>query len=259
MQNLNGKIAIVTGASRSTSIGPAICLSFAKAGADVFFTHWTKFDEIEGNGMEIDFPNVLCEKIKSFGVRAEHMTLDLSLLESPIKLLEAVEETLGTANVLVNNATYESPTNFRDFNTEILDKHYKVNNSGTLMLSVEFAKRYEKVFEKKKDGRIINLVSGGPDPNNLAYIATKGMIIAITEPLSVALAPVGITVNSINPGPTDSGWMKDDIKNYLLPQFPAGRIGKPEDAAKVITFLASDDSYWLTGQTIRCEGGFLGK
>lgn len=259
MKPLNGKVAIVTGASRSTGIGAAICLSLAKAGADIFFTHWSKFDEKEGNGLEVGFPTILSEKIKSFGVRSEHIPLDLSLDESSTKLLEAVEETLGTACILVNNATYESPSNFRNLNTKILDKHYKVNNSGTLMLSVEFAKRYEEVFVNKKDGRIINLVSGGPDPNNLAYIATKGMIIAITEPLSVALAPIGITVNSINPGPTDSGWINKDIKDFLLPQFPTGRIGKPEDAAKVITFLASDDAYWLTGQTIRCEGGFLGK
>jgi len=259
MKHLNGKIAIVTGASRSTGIGAAICLSLAKAGADIFFTHWSKFDEKEGNGIEIGFPTILCEKIKSYGVRAEQMPLDLALEESPIKLLEAVEETLGTACILVNNATYESPTNFRYFSTKMLDKHYKVNNSGTLMLSVEFAKKYEKEFENRKDGRIINLVSGGPDPNNLAYIATKGMIIAITEPLSVALAPIGITVNSINPGPTDSGWINEDVKVHLQAQFPTGRLGKPEDTAKVITFLASDDSYWLTGQTIRCEGGFLGK
>ncbi|MEK4750217.1 SDR family oxidoreductase [Niallia sp. FSL W8-0177] len=259
MKPLNGKVAIVTGASRSTGIGAAICLSLAKAGADIFFTHWSKFDEKEGNGIEVGFPTMLSEKIKSFGVRSEHISLDLSLDESPTKLLEAVEETLGTACILVNNATYESPSNFRELNTKMLDKHYKVNNSGTLMLSVEFAKKYEKVFRTKKDGRIINLVSGGPDPNNLAYIATKGMIIAITEPLSVALAPIGITVNSINLGPTDSGWINEDIKDYLLAQFPTGRLGKPEDVAKVITFIASDDSYWLTGQTIRCEGGFLGK
>ncbi|TXC79029.1 SDR family oxidoreductase [Metabacillus litoralis] len=259
MKQLDGKIAIVTGASRSTSIGAAICLSLAKAGADVFFTHWSKFDETEGNGSEKDFPSLLCEKLRSFGVRAEHLPLDLSLLESPTKLLDTVEKTLGTANILINNATYESPVNFREFNTAILDKHYKVNNSGTIMLSVEFAKRYEKAFTNNKDGRIINLVSGGPDPNNLAYIATKGMIIAITEPLSVALAPLGITVNSINPGPTDSGWMNKEIREYLLPQFPTGRLGKPEDAAKIIMFLASDDSYWITGQTIKSEGGFLGK
>lgn len=87
------------------------------------------------------------------------------------------------------------------------------------MLSIEFAKRYEKVFKDKKDGRIINLVSGGPDPNNLTYISTKGMIIAITEPLSVALAPIGITVNSINPGPTDSGWINEDIKDFYYLSF----------------------------------------
>jgi 3-oxoacyl-[acyl-carrier protein] reductase len=259
MTQLKGKIAIVTGASRSTGIGAAICLSLAKAGADVFFTHWSPFDEKEGNGIEIAYPNVLREEIRSFGVRAEHMELDLSSIDSPLMLLSRVEETLGTANILINNAAYESPVNFRNFNTEILDKHYKVNNSGTLMLSVEFAKRYENTYPNKKDGRIINLVSGGPDPNNLAYIATKGMIIAVTEPLSIALAPVGITYNSIDPGPTDSGWMNEEIRNYLLPQFPSGRVGMPEDAAKVIAFLASGDSYWITGQTIKSEGGFLGK
>ncbi|WP_204464434.1 SDR family oxidoreductase [Shouchella xiaoxiensis] len=259
MKPLHGKIAIVTGASRAQGIGAAICLALAEAGVDIFFTHWSSFDEVEGNGKEVHFPDVLCEQIKSLGVRANQMPLDLSLEEAPIMLLEAVEQSLGTASILVNNATYESPTNFRDLNAEMLTKHYKVNNLGTLMLSVEFAKKYEKSFKDKKAGRIINLVSGGPDPNNLAYIATKGMIIAATEPLSVALAPIGITVNSINPGPTDSGWMNDEIKNHLLPQFPSGRIGKPEDVAKTISFLSSDDSYWLTGQTIRSEGGFLGK
>ncbi|WP_332699073.1 SDR family oxidoreductase, partial [Halalkalibacter lacteus] len=174
-------------------------------------------------------------------------------------IMDRVEETLGTPSILVNNATFESPTNFRTLNTEILDMHYKVNNSGTLMLSVEFAKRFEKSFSERKDGRIINMISKGPDPNNLAYIATKGMVIAITEPLSVALASIGITVNSVNPGPTDSGWINEEIRNHLLPLFPTGRIGVPEDAARLITFLASDDSSWITGQIIKSDGGFLGK
>ena len=103
------------------------------------------------------------------------------------------------------------------------------------------------------------MVSKGPDPNNLAYIASKGMLIAITEPLSVGLAPVGITVNSIDPGPTDSGWITDEIRNHLLPMFPSGRIGEPEDAARLINFLASEESRWITGQLIKSEGGFIGK
>lgn len=259
MKQLNKKVAIVTGASRSTGIGAAVCLALAHEGVDIFFTHWSSFDEIEGNGGERDFPNVLCDKIRKIGVRSDHMQVDLSDMNSPVLILDKVEETLGTPCILVNNATYESPTNLRTFNGEILDKHYMVNNRGTLMLSMEFARRYEFSFPQEKIGRILNLVSGGPDPNNLAYIATKGMIIAITEPLSVALAPIGITVNSVNPGPTDSGWINDDLKRDLLPLFPTGRLGEPADAAKIIKFLASEDSYWITGQVIKSEGGFLGK
>lgn len=164
------------------------------------------------------------------------MALDLSLEESPNNLLNTVQNKLGTASILVNNATYEAPTNFHTLTSENLDNHYQVNNRGTLLLAVEFAKRYEQQFPNEKKGRIINLVSRGPDPNNIAYIATKGMTIPTTEPLSVALAPIGITVNSIDPGPTDTGWINKEIKNILLPFFPTGRIGRPEDAAKLITF-----------------------
>ncbi|MGM0751553.1 MAG: SDR family oxidoreductase [Bacillota bacterium] len=259
MINLIGKVAIVTGASRSKGIGAAICRTLASAGADIFFTHWTSFDDTSGNGVEKEFPDTLCEELKEMGVRAFHMEADLSDEASPSRIMDRVEETLGTSCILVNNATFESPTNYQTLNRDILDKHYQVNNSGTLMLTMEFARRYEKAFPERKDGRIINMVSKGPDPNNLAYIASKGMLIAITEPLSVGLAPIGITVNSVDPGPTDSGWINEELKGHLLPMFPMGRIGEPEDAAKLIRFLASDDSGWISGQLIKSEGGFLGK
>ncbi|RDI41088.1 SDR family oxidoreductase [Falsibacillus pallidus] len=258
-KNLKDKIAIVTGASRANGIGAAVCMSLAEAGADVFFTRWTPFDENEGNGIEKGFPEFLADKITNLGVRCAHMELDLSKADSALKLLSEVERTIGTPSILVNNATFESPSNFRSLNADILYRHYQVNNFGTIILSTEFAKRYEKVFSGQKGGRIINLVSGGPDPNNLAYIATKGAIIAITEPLSIALAPIGITVNSVNPGPTDTGWMSDDIKAQLTTLFPMGRVGVPEDAANLINFLASNESQWITGQVIKSEGGFLGK
>ncbi|MGD6818696.1 SDR family oxidoreductase [Metabacillus sp. 84] len=259
MTNLKGKIAIVTGASRANGIGAAVCLSLAEAGADIFFTHWSPFDENEGNGIELEFPKLLADKLAIIGTRCYHMELNLSEPDSSVKLLNEVERTMGTPSILVNNATYESPSDFKSLNADILHQHYQVNNYGTILLSTEFAKRYEKTFSGQKGGRIINLVSGGPDPNNLAYIATKGAIIAITEPLSVGLAPIGITVNSVNPGPTDTGWMDEDIKAHLSNLFPMGRVGVPSDAAKLICFLASNDSEWITGQIIKSEGGFLGK
>lgn len=259
LKSLQGKIAVVTGASRSEGIGSAICLALAEAGADIFFTHYCAFDQLEGNGEEPEWPAILCEKIKQIGVRSNHMEADLSDPDMPNAILEQIEKTLGTPSILINNATYELQADFRSLNIDILDKHYKVNNSGTISLSIEFAKRFEQVYPGHKNGRIIFLVSGGPDPTNLAYIATKGMLIAITEPLAVALAPIGITVNALNPGPTDSGWMDDELKKQFLPMFPMGRVGTPQDAAKVLTFLASDESGWMTGQHLKADGGFLGK
>ncbi|GIP65088.1 hypothetical protein J32TS6_36430 [Virgibacillus pantothenticus] len=131
MERLTGKTAIVTGVSYSEGIGTATCLSLAKAGADIFFTHWSPTDEAEGR-LERDFPNKLCEKIISFEVRSDHIQLDLSIEESPNTLLNAAQESLGTANILVNNATYEVPTSFRTLTPETLDNHYQMNNRGTL-------------------------------------------------------------------------------------------------------------------------------
>ena len=103
------------------------------------------------------------------------------------------------------------------------------------------------------------MVSGqdiSPEPGNLAYVATKGAISIFTKSVAVELAPHNITVNGVDPGPTDSGWMNDELKEFLLPKFPMGRIGEPRDAAKLILFLASDESKWVTGQIIHSNGGF---
>jgi 3-oxoacyl-[acyl-carrier protein] reductase len=258
--DLRGTIAIVTGASRSQGIGTAVCRTLAAAGADIFFTHWEAFDAAEGNGREVGWPERLCEELQRMGVRAAHMEADLTDSEMPERILDQAEATLGgTPAILINNAAFCAPTEFRSMDAHELDSHYAVNNRGTILLSTAFARRFEEKRAGHRDGRIIFLVSKGPDPLNLAYIATKGALIALTEPLATALAPVGITVNAVDPGPTDSGWITDEMREYFLPQFPMGRIGIPEDAAKLIRFLASEDAGWITGQHIKSEGGFLGK
>jgi 3-oxoacyl-[acyl-carrier protein] reductase len=259
MNSLNNKIAIVTGASRLHGIGTAICRSLARQGAHIFFTHWHSFDESEGNGGEKNWPDQLCAELVSIGVRASHIEADLANPETPARIMDEAEKRLGNASILINNAAYCASTSFRSLNVKSLDQHYAVNNQGTILLSTEFARRFELHHPQGHPGRIIFMVSKGPDPDNLAYIATKGALIALIEPLSVGLAPLQITVNGFDPGPTDSGWMNEKLKEHFLPMFPMGRIGLPEDAAKTISFLASDESQWITGQVIRSEGGFLGK
>lgn len=250
------RLALVTGAGRERGIGAAVCRSLAQAGVDIFFTHWSPYDRRMPWGAEEDEPDRLQSQIRALGVRCEHLMIDLGTVEAPQQIMQAVYDRLGPATILVNNAVHDDFTApFDRLDASILDAYYAVNMRGTLLLSIEFARR----FKGLTSGRIINLTSGqgrGAMPGKLAYAATKGAIEAFTITLAVEVAPLGITVNAVDPGPTDTGWMSAEVKKDLLPRFPMGRIGQPEDAARLIVFLASQDAGWVTGQIIRSTGGF---
>ncbi|OXM14866.1 SDR family oxidoreductase [Paenibacillus herberti] len=259
MHSLKNKRVIVTGVSRETGIGTAICRSLASFGAAIFFTHWRPFDGQEGNGRQDDWPEQLCAELTASGVKAAHMEADFLDPATPSRILDQAQGTIGAPTILIHNACYCAPTNFRDLTQESLDRHYIINNRGPILLSTEFAKRFETSQAAGTPGRILFLVSKGPDAENLAYLATKRTLVGLIEPLAAGLAPLQITVNGIDPGPTDSGWITEEMGTQFLPMFPMGRIGRPDDAAKAITFLASDESQWITGQVILSEGGFLGR
>ncbi|ACT03664.1 SDR family oxidoreductase [Paenibacillus sp. JDR-2] len=262
MARLKGKIAIVTGVTRPGGIGAAICRTFAAEGADLFFTHLYDYDKnIYPNDANESWPDLFAGELRQSGRKVGNMELDLALPGSGLLLLEEVRKTVGIPTILVNNATYSVDADFRQLTEALIDAHCAVNIRGTFMLTAEFARMLEAEQSTlcKLGGRIINLTSGqgkGPMPGNLAYAATKGTISVFTESLAAELAPLRITVNAVDPGPTDTGWMSEELKEGLLPQFPMGRIGLPEDAARLITFLASDDSEWITGQIIHSRGGF---
>lgn len=257
MKRLINKIAIVTGASRAKGIGTEICRELAKEGADIFFTHWSNYDRLMGYCNEDDFnwSKHLIEEIRSLGVRCESMELDLSQPDASRKLLDTVQTKLGSPSILVNNATHSVDVDFRSIDADVLDAHYNVNVRGTCLLTVEFA----RLIEGKHGGRIINMVSGqdkSPEPGNLAYVATKGAVSTFTKSVAIELAPLKITVNAVDPGPTNTGWMSSKLKEDLLPKFPMGRLGEPRDAAKLVVFLASEEAEWITGQIIHSDGGF---
>jgi 3-oxoacyl-[acyl-carrier protein] reductase len=122
----------------------------------------------------------------------------------------------------------------------------------------EFVRRYKSRLHDRNDGRIINLSSGqsvAPMPGELAYVATKGAVEAFTVSLSAEVASLGITVNAVDPGITDTGWISPDLKKKWNAEAPMGRVGLPQDAARLIRFLASDDARWITGQVIHSRGG----
>jgi 3-oxoacyl-[acyl-carrier protein] reductase len=224
-----------------------ICRELAETGYHIFFTYWTEYDKEMPWSIESDEPMKLKEELI--------MELDLTSYDAPEQLINEVSEKLGYPDILINNAAYSTNNDFSNLTAEELDKHYMVNVRATTLLSSKFAQR----FDKKSGGRIVNITSGqfqGPMPGELAYATTKGAVDALTITLSAELALLGITVNALNPGPTDTGWMTEEIKNELKPMFPFGRIGKPRDVAKTIKFLVSDEANWITGQIIHSEGGF---
>jgi 3-oxoacyl-[acyl-carrier protein] reductase len=257
-QNLSGQVALVTGASRLRGIGAAICHALAARGADIAFSHWRPYDAAFPWSGAPSEPEELAAALAGLGVRAVPIECDLSAADAPGRLLDESDAQLGPVSILVNNAAYSTHDGYQHLDAATIDAHYAVNQRATMLLSAEFARRFEPGAGRL--GRIINLTSGqslGPMPDELAYGATKGAIEAFTRSLAPAVAAKGITVNAVNPGPTDSGWISPELRQELLPQFPMGRLGEPADAARLVAWLAGPDAGWVTGQVIHSEGGFL--
>src|SRR5688500_15291157 len=253
--DLTGRVALVTGASRLRGIGAAICRALAARGADVAFSHWRQYDAAFPWSGAPSEPGDLARELVMLGVRTAAIESDLGDVGAEVRLLDEAEARLGPISILINNAACSTNDGFERLDAATIDAHYAVNMRAAMLLAAEFARR----FAAGDGGRIINITSGqglGPMPDELAYGATKGAIEAFTRSLAPAVAVKGITVNAVNPGPTDSGWISPELRDVLLPRFPMGRLGLPADAARLVAWLASPDAGWVTGQVIHSEGGF---
>jgi 3-oxoacyl-[acyl-carrier protein] reductase len=231
----------VTGAGREREIGTAVCRALAAAGHRVAFTVPPGGD---GSGLAAE-------------LGAEAIEADLADPAAPDAVLDAAAERLGALpTVLVNNAARSVNGGYAQMDAATLDAHYAVNVRAPVLLSCELARRHEP----GEPGRIVCLTSGqslGPMLGELPYATTKASLEMFALQLAPEVMPLGITVNVVNPGVTDTGWVTEEIRDKLLPRMPAGRIGQSEDAARLIGWLCSDDARWVTGQVISSEGGFI--
>jgi 3-oxoacyl-[acyl-carrier protein] reductase len=251
-RSLSGQVAIVTGVSRSQGIGAHISRTLAQSGSHLFLTGWPKYDQGEHSDPELER---LLGELGDTGTEVEWMPLDLSLGESPVTLLDAAANRFGTVHILINNACFWHADSVATLDTATLDCHYAVNTRAPIILSAEFVRR----FAEKGARRIISMTSGqmlGPMPGSIAYAASKAALDAFTITFADEVGRYGITVNAVDPGPTDTGWMTEAKQEELLPRHSLGRLGKPEDAARLVAFLAGPEADWITGQIIRSRGGF---
>jgi 3-oxoacyl-[acyl-carrier protein] reductase len=227
-------IALVTGAGNARGIGAACVRALAERGATMAFT-------------------VMADVAAPDDLPGTAFTTDLAEAQAPERLMEAVTELVGHPTVLVNNAAHSTRDGFEALDAATIDAHYAVNVRAPMLLSALLAR-------SGRPGRIVNLVSGqflGAMPGELAYTASKGALEAFTRQLAAEVAHLGVTVNAVGPGPNDTGWIDDDLREELLPRFPMGRLGRPEDAAALVAWLCSDEAGWVTGQVIHSEGGFV--
>ena len=249
------RVALVTGASRRIGIGAAIARRLAADGLVVFTTWYSPYDAASYRGSDPAEPLALLDELRRAGASAAGVEADLSNPDAPRRLFDRATREFGHVDVLVNNATHSVHDGIDNLTAAILDATYAINLRAMALLCAEYARRHSG----RPHGRIVNLTSGqglGGMPGELAYAATKGAVEAFTVSLAAdrGLAGRGITVNAVDPGATDTGWIDEDTRAQWIARSPRGRLGLPEDAAKLVGFLASPDADWITGQVIHSRG-----
>ena len=251
--NLHNKVALITGVSREIGIGAAIARRLATAGARIFTTYYRPYDAAMPWGDRPDEAEAILAELNTH-TAAAGIEADLGQPEIPARIIAAAREQFGHVDILVNNATRDFAANLIQIDAAMLDAHYAVNVRGPLLLMQAF---YEQ-HDGRPGGRVINMTSGqnvSKMPESIPYVTTKAAIEGATLSLSAVVAAKGITLNAVDPGATDTGWMSPELRADLARLADLGRVGQPDDVARLICFLASAEGGWITGQVLRSRGG----
>ena len=247
-KKLAGKVAVVTGASKG--IGASIAKHFAEEGAAVVVNY---------SSSRADADRVVAE-INSNGGKAIAVQANVAKQDDVRRLFAEAREAFGPLDILVNNAGIYEFAPLENVTAEHFHKMFDLNVLGLLFASQEAVKYFGPA-----GGNIINLssiVSLTAVPNAAVYSATKAAVDAVTRSLAAELGSRHIRVNAISPGMVETEGVKSagigesDLRKQIESQTPLGRIGQPQDIASTAVFLASNDSAWITGESLRISGGY---
>jgi 3-oxoacyl-[acyl-carrier protein] reductase len=244
---LNGKVAVVTGASKG--IGAGIAKQFAAEGASVVVNYASSKSDADK----------VVDEITKRGGKAVAVQGSVAKKKDLEQLFAATKKAFGKIDILVNNAGVYEFTPLEEITEEQFHKMFNTNVLGMMLATQEALKHFSQ-----NGGSIINigsLASSLTPPTAVIYNATKGAVDAITRTLAKELGPKKIRVNSINPGmvvtegAVAGGYTEGDMRKMFESQTPLGRIGQTDDIAPAAVFFASDDSSWVTGETLLIAGG----
>ncbi len=246
MSKLQGKVAVVTGASKG--IGAAIAKSLAAEGASVVVNYASSKAGAEA----------VVKDITKAGGKAVAVGGDVSKAADAQAIVDTAVKQYGRLDVLVNNSGVYEFAPLENITENHFHRHFNINVLGLLLTTQAAAKHLGE------GGSVINIssaVTSITPANSAVYTGTKGAVDAITSVLAKELGPRKIRVNAVNPGivetegTTSAGFIGSDFEKDIVAQTPLGRTGKPDDIAHVAVFLASDDSRWMTGEQLVASGG----
>jgi len=246
MDRFHGKVVIVTGGSRG--IGLAASKSFAQEGAQVVIA---SIDEQRGQAA--------VDTLTEMDAEAIFVQTDVTQRDQVERLTSATLDRFGDIHVLVNNAAVHGKASFWEESEDLWERMFRVNVMGTVLPSQTVVKH----MMKKNGGVIVHVSSKAGvvgEPGHAAYSSSKGAVISLTRAMAIELAPFGIRVNAISPGPVYTEMFTNNVtreedRKRIAESAPLGRIGLPEDIARGILFLSSEDSDWCTGQSLSVDGG----
>lgn len=263
---LRGRTALVTGASRRGGIGFAVARRLAAYGASVYLHHHVPHDAIQPWGADPAGPEGIAAAVREVrgdpDARVLHGPADLASADAPAALLASAAEGLGgRLDILVaNHALSGSDGNLDSVDAAMLDAHWTVTTRSVILLVQAYARLRAALPERTPGGRVVMMTSGqdqeGGMPEEIAYSLGKGALASATRTLAASLGGLAVTVNTVNPGPVDTGYLTGNAYDRIAARFPAGRWGIPDDPARLIAWLATDEAEWITGQVISSEGGF---